>query len=72
MSRRNDWPKVCACGRSYSHDEWHELKVLPVWDIGLEYRLDLRNCECNSTMAIKVYEDGSEVTSDSPDTENAT
>jgi hypothetical protein len=64
MSPQNSWPKVCACGRSYTRDEWHELKPALTWDLGLDYRLDMRHCECESTMAVKVYENGEEITSE--------
>ena len=48
--------KVCSCGKPYTREQWNELKALPMWDMGLEYRLELRNCECGSTMGLEVYE----------------
>ena len=52
----------CSCGKSYTQEQWDELKVLGPMDVPagdnpmLEpaYGLELRNCICGSTLAVEV------------------
>jgi hypothetical protein len=46
--------KECACGRSYTADEWRELKLCGVWTDDVEV-LVLRDCHCGSTIAIVLW-----------------
>lgn len=60
--------KRCACGQTYTADQWDALPVkgyqAPVDGIGLEYR----DCPdpCNSTLAIEIDEHGAPVKAGTP------
>lgn len=47
------WPKHCGCGRSWTKVEWSTLHRVGVLDAGGE-RLELRQCACESTIAVPV------------------
>lgn len=45
--------KTCACGKSYTREEWGALPSLGVMDDGDTGGLLLKNCTgCDSTMAL--------------------
>jgi CheY-like chemotaxis protein len=48
--------KRCACGRSYGADAWRALRWIGEVDNGraIGERIELRNCECGSTIAREV------------------
>lgn len=50
---RAEWPKRCGCGHAWSQLEWMDLRRVGVFELGSE-RLELRQCECQSTMAAPV------------------
>ncbi len=46
-------PKVCGCGRSYDADAWAALPLVArVLDTVEPF--EMRNCECNSTLAVPL------------------
>lgn len=44
---------VCACGRSHTREQWGELEYVGPMDDGVD-EIEMRNCECNSTVAVVV------------------
>ena len=46
--------KQCPCGATFTHEEWHELPYVGVWDLGDGERLELRNCPCGSTISVPL------------------
>lgn len=48
------FPKQCGCGRLHSERDWKRLRY--VGEMGDEQYgvLELRNCQCQSTLAIRV------------------
>ena len=51
----NAWPKACACGRSYSAEEWLELPAGGRMALSDEEGdIDLRHCVCLSTISVLV------------------
>lgn len=48
--------KVCACGASYTREQWAELPHVGEQDDGIDV-WELRRCRCGSTLA--VYRDAS-------------
>ena len=53
------FPKSCACGRSHSKSEWPRLPLVGVQrDVDDVPRLELRNCTCESTIAVEICHDG--------------
>jgi hypothetical protein len=50
--------KLCACGRSISPDSWGRLPLLGTTDNGrgIGELLELRNCNCGSTLAKPIGE----------------
>lgn len=54
---REVFPKSCACGRSHSKSEWPRLQLVGVQK-GIDDlpRLELRNCSCESTIAVEICE----------------
>jgi hypothetical protein len=47
--------KACACGHSYSQEQWDDLEPCGVQDCGDGSGLDLRNCiVCSSTIGVPV------------------
>lgn len=49
-------PKTCACGRTYTAAEWAELRLVGVQVVPDWCSLELRDCECGSTLAVEVTE----------------
>lgn len=53
--------KVCTkCGKTYTKDQWEHLKligvqVIPAWKDEPEERLDMRNCDCKTTLCISNW-----------------
>jgi hypothetical protein len=49
--------KTCSCGRRYTAAQWAALRDIGSQfyedETGIWYRLELKNCECQSTMAIE-------------------
>jgi hypothetical protein len=45
--------KQCACGAVYTADEWTSLEYVGPMDDGDDGELELRQCDCNSTIAIQ-------------------
>ena len=43
--------KTCACGRHYTAEEWKKLQLVGIWK---SENLELRNCECGSTISIEI------------------
>jgi len=41
--------KRCGCGRTHTRAEWLTLPF-----VGLSYGLELRNCACGSTIAVRA------------------
>lgn len=52
----DQFPKACACGRSYSETEWRSLPLVGVqhWEWGEAN--EMRNCECGSTLSVTLAE----------------
>jgi hypothetical protein len=47
--------KSCACGHSYTEEQWDSLDPRGVQDCGDGTGLDLRNCiACQSTLAVPI------------------
>lgn len=47
--------KTCSCGRSFSREQWSQLDFVGIWKLDeFEIPLELRNCLCGSTIAIKI------------------
>lgn len=49
-----DTIKQCRCGAAFTHSEWDRLPFIghqPDFEGGL---LELRNCPCHSTIAVRV------------------
>jgi hypothetical protein len=46
------WPKTCRCGAAWSHAAWATLFFVGYADGGEDGELELRNCECGSTLAV--------------------
>jgi len=45
--------KTCACGRSYTAEQWRRLRLVGIQpDEPVD--LELRDCECGSTLAMPV------------------
>jgi hypothetical protein len=50
-----DWPKVCACGASWSEKAWRERPFVGLMALADdEPPLELRHCTCGSTIAIAL------------------
>lgn len=51
--------KSCRCGRRWTALEWRGLPFVGVMDFGEEDepRLELRNCDCGSTLSRQIEED---------------
>ncbi|MDB4946208.1 MAG: hypothetical protein JWP97_5742 [Labilithrix sp.] len=45
--------RVCGCGRSHDRDEWQGLRLVGLQEDGEGGELELRNCQCGSTLAIE-------------------
>jgi hypothetical protein len=52
----NDWPKACACGETWSREQWGELT--PVGRYLADEWLELRSCVCGKTLAVPTRELG--------------
>jgi len=48
--------KTCKCGRRYSDEDWKKLELVGLQDGGDDDVLELRNCVCNSTIAVELRE----------------
>ena len=46
--------KACACGRVHDVYDWVRLPFVGIMSDDVD-RLELRNCECNSTLAIEAW-----------------
>ena len=47
------WAKTCSCcGKLYQWLEWMELALVGDWDWA-DMHLQLRNCECGSTLGVE-------------------
>jgi hypothetical protein len=51
--------KVCSCGARYTAAEWQALPLCGYWytpadDTGPEVNLELRQCTCQSTIAVEL------------------
>ena len=57
--------KTCACGRRYDSDGWERLQRLGTMDDGEGGTLEIRNCECRSTISVRVTGSGELAISDS-------
>lgn len=52
IPRRGTGPiKQCACGRTYTRDEWNKLRLVGEHVDDVE-RAELRDCVCGSTIAL--------------------
>ncbi len=50
-----DWPKLCACGASWSEEAWRELPLVGLMALSDdEPPLELRHCTCGSTIAVAL------------------
>lgn len=47
------WPKTCRCGESWSRERWAALGLVGYTDGGEDGELELRNCDCGSTLAVQ-------------------
>lgn len=47
-------PKVCGCGREHDAFAWARLPFVGLMDLGDGAALELRNCSCDSTLAVEV------------------
>lgn len=48
------FPKRCACGRTYDAETWKALRYVGAMPDGAGGALELRDCVCHSTIAIEV------------------
>ncbi len=54
-----DWPKVCACGASWTEEAWRERPFIGLMTLADdEPTLELRHCTCGSTIAIALPRSG--------------
>jgi hypothetical protein len=55
VSEKKDvrWPVRCACGRSWSRDQWTSLSLVGKL-LTEDDSLELRQCVCLSTLAVDV------------------
>jgi hypothetical protein len=53
MEERPHWPKICRCGVHWSRDLWAEQPFIGYADGGEDGELELRNCACGSTLAVR-------------------
>jgi hypothetical protein len=53
---RDTLVKLCACGRGYASAEWRALRRVPSTHLG--QKIELRICDCGSTLAIFVDRHG--------------
>lgn len=47
------FPKTCACGRTYSVEEWRDIVRLGILNDGVELT-EMKNCACGSTMGMAI------------------
>ncbi len=52
-----DTVKRCKCGRTYDRTEWQRLRLVGTQDDGDGGLLELRNCECRSTISVELPKD---------------
>ncbi len=48
--------KRCACGLSYTQQQWVELVHVGVWATTPNERYDMRQCRCRSTLSVELPE----------------
>jgi hypothetical protein len=53
MADSGTWPKSCRCGATWSGETWRTLSFVGFADGGEDGELELRNCTCGSTLAVK-------------------
>ena len=56
---RRGYVKVCGCGKTFTKEQWKTLRLVgiqhqPADKHGPEEKLELRDCACKSTIAIKL------------------
>lgn len=52
MSERTS-AKSCGCGRTYDAAQWRELRLVGLQEDGDGGLLELRDCECGSTLSVQ-------------------
>jgi hypothetical protein len=57
------WPKTCACGETWSREQWGELT--PVGRYRAEEWIELRTCVCGKTLVVSANELGEQANSQS-------
>jgi len=48
---RGDIVARCACGKTFTFDQWTALDLVGIQDDGIDTLIELRNCPCGSTRA---------------------
>jgi hypothetical protein len=48
------WPKQCGCGREHSAEAWETLHLVGEQTTDVE-TLEMRNCQCGSTIAVRTF-----------------
>ena len=54
--RKVPWPKRCGCGASWWPTRFRSLESVGIWRVDDEEELELRNCVCGSTIAVRWNE----------------
>ena len=52
-AHHQSWPKICRCGASWSAETWATLALVGYADGAEDGEIELRNCRCGSTLAVK-------------------
>jgi hypothetical protein len=48
--------KTCGCGKSYTLQQWRQLRFVGVLEMGEERFSELRNCaKCCSTIGVRAH-----------------
>ena len=57
--------KTCPCGQRHDRNDWERLRLVGTMDDGDGGTLELRNCQCGSTISVlldpppqSVYQEG--------------
>jgi hypothetical protein len=53
MQERTHWPKICRCGAVWAQRPWAEQPLVGYADGDEDGELELRNCTCGSTLAVR-------------------